>query len=98
MSNKKFLGARFEPNKTKKIKDFCQEKNISIDTFLNQAVDAFFEKETSKTDYLSFISDKLFILNYMQILALTKVDKNAIVFNEQAIKKLQEIKDEFSKK
>jgi hypothetical protein len=98
MSNKKFLGARFEPNKTKKIKDFCQEKNISIDTFLNQSVDTFFEKETSKSDYISFVADKLFILNYMQILSLSKTDKNTATFNDQAIKKLQEIKDEFSKK
>jgi hypothetical protein len=98
MSNKKFLGARFEPNKTKKIKDFCQEKNISIDTFLNQAVDAFFEKETSKSDYISFVADKLFILNYMQILSLSKVDKNTSAFNDQAIKKLAEIKNEFAKK
>ena len=98
MSNKKFLGARFDDEKAKKIKDFCSEKNISIDAFLNQAADVFFEKETSKTDYISFLADKIFLLNYMQTLSLSKTDKNITNYNEQAIKKLDEIKAEFLQK
>jgi hypothetical protein len=98
MKNKKLLGVYLDDETQKKVNDFCIKNNLSQSDFLRKTIDIFFEKETSKTDYLSFVADKLFILNYMQILSLSKTDKNAIVFNEQAIKKLQEIKDEFSKK
>jgi hypothetical protein len=98
MKNKKLLGVYVDDESQKKVNDFCIKNNLSQSDFLRQAIDNFFEKETSKTDYLSFISDKLFILNYMQILSLSKVDKNTSAFNDQAIKKLAEIKNEFAKK
>jgi hypothetical protein len=98
MKNKKLLGVYLDDELQKKVNDFCVKNNLSSSDFLRQAIIFFFEKETSKTDYLSFISDKLFILNYMQVLALSKTDKNTPALNEQAIKKLAEIKDEFSKK
>ena len=98
MKNKKLLGVYLDKDELQKVNDFCKKNNLSQSVFLRQAITFFFEKETSKTDYLSFISDKLFILNYMQVLALSKTDKNTPALNEQAIKKLAEVKDEFSKK
>jgi hypothetical protein len=98
MKNKKLLGVYVDDKLQKKVNDFCEKNNLSQSDFLRKAIDTFFEKETSKSDYISFVADKLFILNYMQILSLSKTDKNTATFNDQAIKKLQEIKDEFSKK
>ena len=98
MKNKKLLGVYLDKELVEKIDDYCKKNNVNQSDFLRQAINLFFQKETSKTDYLSFVIDKLFLLNYMQTLSLSKADKNITTYNEQAIKKLDEIKAEFLQK
>lgn len=94
MRNKKFLGGYFDDKIIEKVNDYCKKNNVSSTEFLGQAIDVFFNKEFSKTDYQTLIIDKLFILSYMNILSLSG-DKNTEKYNDMAVKKLQEIKDDF---
>jgi hypothetical protein len=95
MKNKKQISGRFNDETADKIIGYCKKNNITINQFILNAVDSFFNKEFSKTDYQTLLIDKLFILNYMQILQISG-DKNAEKYNDMAVKKLQEIKDEFN--